>query len=232
MFEENPGVDLFRTNVVIVQTENSARAMKATITQMVKVGRKMVNKEAIMPTEDGYFVQGHKRNIQAEHTGAKRSVDMLLAKLHGKPFVTELRLPKFEHVQSAKPLDKELRFATIALVTDGGLYPTGNPDNVEYAGATKYGKYSIEGLTYLKGGNYIGNHGGYDTTYIVEDPNRLVPVDTMREFESAGTIGTLFPHFFSTTGVVTTIANAQKIGRGIAAELIAGQVDAVILTST
>ena len=98
---------------------------------------------------------------------------------------------------------KDLKNSIIALTTDGGLYPKGNPDKVESAGATKYGKYSIEGIEKLNSTEYEVCHRGYDNSCINEDPNRLVPVDVMSDFVKEGLIGSLYPYYFSTTGAVS-----------------------------
>jgi hypothetical protein len=51
-------------------------------------------------------------------------------------------------------------------------------------------------------------------------------------FRSEGFFKEIFPYFFVTTGVATTMANARKIGRGIADELKAHGISGVILTAT
>ena len=75
-------------------------------------------------------------------------------------------------------------------------------------------------------------HGGYDPVYANEDPNRVVPVDALRQLEQEGKIGRLFPFFYSTVGNGTSVANAKKYAAEIAAELVNEGVQAVILTST
>ena len=52
---------------------------------------------------------------------------MLLAKLKGLPFESEVPAPKFKTV-APPPAVPDISKATIALVTDGGLVPVGNPD--------------------------------------------------------------------------------------------------------
>jgi len=59
-----------------------------------------------------------------------------------------------------------------------------------------------------------------------------VPVDVVRELEREGTIGKLHEWFYTTTGVATTVENARRMGREIAAELKAAGVSGVLLTST
>ncbi len=156
---------------------------------------------------------------------------MLTAKLAGQPFASEVPLPDFPRIPAPR-LFKTLAGATIALVTDGGLVPQGNPDGIEPLNATRYGAYSIEGKSSLDATQYDNVHRGYDTTYVKQDPHRLVPVDIARELEAEGAIGKLHETVYSTTGVATTLAHSARMGREIAEQLRAAGVDAVILTST
>ena len=75
-------------------------------------------------------------------------------------------------------------------------------------------------------------HQGYDNSCILEDPNRLVPVDVLRQFEAEGIIGELDERFFTTAGIMTTLENGKKFGKEIAEILKNDEVDAAILTST
>jgi glycine reductase len=156
---------------------------------------------------------------------------MLLDKLAGRPFATEVPLPDFQPVPAPR-LVKTLEGATIALVTDGGLVPRGNPDGIEALAATRWGAYSIAGEAGLDPARFDNVHRGYDTTYVKQDPHRLVPVDAARELEERGAIGKLHETVYSTTGVATTLAHSARMGREIAEKLRQAGVDAVILTST
>ena len=79
----------------------------------------------------------------------------------------------------------------MAIVTDGGLVPKGNPDAIAPYAATNWGAYDISGLDDLKGEDYEVSHRGYDTRYVEQDPDRLVPVDALRDLEKAGVVGKL-----------------------------------------
>jgi glycine reductase len=146
-------------------------------------------------------------------------------------FASEVPLPDFPKV-AAPRLTKTLDGATIALVTDGGLVPRGNPDQIEPLNATRWGAYSIAGQTRLEAAQYDNVHRGYDTTFVKQDPHRLVPLDIARELEETGAIGKLHENVYSTVGVATTLAHSARMGREIADQLRAAGVDAVILTST
>jgi len=244
MHEENPGVELYRRQVYIVQTGSEATRMLDEVRPMVALGLKLAQGEGPAgpaptqsrqaldsPAIEGFFPRGITHNVLVEYNAAQRATAMLLEKLAGHTVVSEVPLPTFPQVL-APPSVKEVRRATIALVTDGGLVPQGNPDGIEAMNATRYGAYSIEGQGQLDPTQYDNVHRGYDTTYVKQDPHRLVPVDVARELEREGEVGKLHELVYSTTGVATTLANSARMGREIAAKLKAAGVDGVILTST
>ena len=232
MHAENPGADLYRRQVYIVQTGAEATRMHEEVRRLVALGLKLVRGEPLgAPAAEGYFARGMTHNTVASENAADRAVAMLLDKLAGRPFASEVPLPDFPSVPAPR-LIKTLEGATIALVTDGGLVPQGNPDKIEALNATRYGAYSIEGKSGLDAAQYDNVHRGYDTTFVKQDPHRLVPVDVARELEAQGAIGKLHETVYSTVGVATTLAHSARMGREIAEKLRAAGVDAVILTST
>lgn len=232
MYIENPGVDMYRKELYIVETGNSAAAMRTAVPAMVKLALKIVNNEAIgTPAEDGYVERGIRRNLFVDKIGAERAVDMLVAKLSGNPFVTEYPMPVFDNVVPGKAI-KDLSKAKIALVTSGGVVPKGNPDRIESSSASKYGRYDIEGVYDLTAETYETAHGGYDPVYCNEDSDRVLPVDVLRDLEKEGKIGELYRYFFTTTGNGTSVKNSNAFAEEFAQELLDQNVDAVILTST
>ena len=130
------------------------------------------------------------------------------------------------------PAVKDITQVTVALVTSGGIVPKGNPDRIEASSATKYGKYSLEGLVDLTSESHATAHGGYDPTYANDDPDRVLPLDVARELEREGKIGKLFDYYYATVGNGTSVANSAKFGAAIAKDLKEAGVQAVILTST
>jgi len=232
MHRENPGVELYRRRVYTVETGAEATRMLAEVNRLVALGLKLARGEAVgPPAAEGYFARGVTKNVVAGASAAERAVSMLLDKLAGRPFVSEVPRPAFPPVPAPR-LVKTLEGATIALVTDGGLVPRGNPDAIEALNATRYGAYSIEGKSSLDAAQYDNPHRGYDTTWVKQDPHRLVPVDVARELEQSGAIGKLHETVYSTVGVATTLAHSARMGREIAEKLREAGVDAVILTST
>lgn len=232
MYEENPGVDSFKRDVYILQTGNSAADMRKSAPKLAAFALKLGKGEALgTAKEEGFFSKGVRKNIFREERGSKRAVNMLVAKIKGEPFETEYPMPTFDHVDP-NPAVKDLANAKIALVTSGGIVPKGNPDKIESSSASKYGKYSIAGVTDLTAETYETAHGGYDPVYANEDADRVLPVDALRQLEKEGKIGSLHEYFYTTTGNGTSVANSKQFASTFAKELIADGVTAVILTST
>ncbi len=232
MYIENPGVDMYRKDLFIVETGNSAASMRKAVPAVSKLALKMLNNEEIgSPTEEGYIERGVRVNYFADKIGAERAVDMLVKKLKGEEFKTEYPMPVFDNVEPGKAI-LDLSKAKIALVTSGGIVPKGNPDKIESSSASKYGKYDIEGVMDLTEATYETAHGGYDPVYANQDSDRVLPVDVLRDLEKEGVIGELHRYFYTTTGNGTSVKNSKAFSEEIAQELLADGVDAVILTST
>ena len=232
MAAENPGTDLYHQEIYIVDSGQNPAQMRDVLARMANLGTKLVNKEPIgRPSEEGYFPQGMLRPEFVNDTAAQRLARMLLVKLKGLPFESEVPAPAFETV-APPPAVPDISKATIALVTDGGLVPVGNPDKFTRAFSQAWGAYSIEDRDNLEEADYEVVHGGYDIRHVQGDPDRLVPVDVLREMEQDGLIGRLHSEFMSTSGNVNPLKNSRRLGREIAARLKEAHVDAVILTST
>ena len=125
-----------------------------------------------------------------------------------------------------------LEQAVVALITEGGLVPKGNPDGLESSRATRFLKYSLAGIGDLRSDVFESIDLGWDTADVNADPDRLVPLDVMRELEAKRVIGRVHGYFYTTTGVATTVEAARAIGRGMAAELRREGVSVAILTAT
>ena len=243
MYEENPGVELYRRDAYICRAERSAGKMVQDLTRMVNLGLKLVSKDAASrlvsgenigsPVEDGCFPRGLIRNEFTGKTHAERAIEMLLAKLGGEPFQTETEIPKFRPVKPPPPIQK-MASAEIALVSDGGLTYTGNPDGFSGRGDNGWAAYDIDrffGQGKPAEGYEIA-HTGYHHHYVMQDTNRLVPIDAMRDLESEGAIGKLHPLFYSTSGNAASRVCCLGIGEEIAKTIKDKGVDAAILTST
>jgi len=211
-----------------VQTELGIHVLA----KMANLGKKLVSKETIgLPAAEGYLPRGLLRDQVVEKKAATRLVDMLVAKLKGERFESEMPATAFAPVPMPAAVT-DLSKARVMLITDGGLVPKGNPDRIEGTAATRWGAYRIEGRDDLRAEDYEVSHGGYDTRFVQEDPDRLVPLDAMREMEKNGVIGKLHDEFISTCGRSNPLSNTRRLGREIAEKIKRDGVDAVILTST
>ena len=231
MYEENPGADL-KDKLLIVATTNNAAGMRKAAPTMAKLALKLLKGEKLGAScEDGYMHNGIRVNFFEKERGSERAVKMLLNKLADKPFTTEYPMPSFDRV-APNPAVKDLSHAVVALCTSGGIVPKGNPDHIESSSASHYGEYCRAGVESLTSDKYETAHGGYDPVYANEDPNRVLPVDVLREFEREGRIGKLYDYFYTTVGNGTAVANAKKFAAEYAQKLKQAGVNAVIMTST
>jgi glycine reductase len=232
MYEENPGADLYKKEVYIVKTGNSAAKMREALPALGKLAKKLARGEVVgSPAEEGYLARGIRKNVFHQQRGSARAVDMLLKKLKGEPFVTEYPMPVFDRV-TPRPAIKDMKKARIALVTSGGIVPKGNPDRIESSSASKFGRYDLTGVNNLDKNTYETAHGGYDPVYANEDADRVLPVDVMRQLEKEGVIGELHSVYYATVGNGTSVANAKKYAHAIGEELKQANIDGIILTST
>jgi len=232
MSNENPGTDLYREPLYIVDSGANAAKMKDILVKMAQLAKKLVNREDIgRPADEGYFPRGLIRDQFVEQTAAQRLVDMILAKVKGEAFESEMVPTAFVPVPMPPPV-KDLAKARLMLITDGGLVPKGNPDQIQGSAATRWGSYKIEGCDDLKGEDYEISHGGYDPQFVRQDPDRLVPLDVLRELEKEGVIGEIYEEFLSTSGLANPLSNTRRMGREMAEKAKLARVDAVILTST
>ena len=203
MYKENPGADMYKTKVYVVETKNSAAGMRSAVATMAPLALKLAKGEKLGSSkEEGYMPNGIRVNFFEDKRG------------------------------SPNPAVKDMAHAKIALVTSGGIVPKGNPDHIESSSASKYGKYDIDGVMDLTEATYETAHGGYDPVYANEDADRVLPVDVLREFEKEGKIGSLHRYFYTTVGNGTSVANSKRFAAEFAQELRNDGVDAVILTST
>lgn len=231
LYPENPGAEMFHSKIYIVETSVSAAGMRQALPLMGRLAAKLLDGEGIgFPEEEGYIAQGFRVNVHTEKNGAERAVDMMLKKLRKEPFVTELPMPVFDRVKPAPPV-KDMAHAKIALITSGGIVPQGNPDHIPSANSGIYGIYDIENLDSLTSEGFMTVHGGYDPVYATEDPNRVLPLDVMREIEREGGIGELYGRYYSTVGNTTAVSSAKRFAEEIAQDMKRHEVQAAILTS-
>ncbi len=234
MHEENPGVEMFRNHLVIFPGGNSAGKMKQDVKAMTDYANKLLRGEKLGGYEDeGFFRHRVRHQIWLEEpvTAAVRGVEMLVSKLNGEPFQTELPIEMKERVPIAKPI-KDLTKARIALTTTGGIIPVDNPDRIQSASATRWGRYDIFEIDDLKAGVFKTTHAGFDPAAADADPDVIMPVDVMKDMLKQGVYGSLHPYFYSTVGTGTTEGEASRMAKEMIPLLQEDKVDAILMVST
>lgn len=231
---ENPGVEMFKKDMYIFEGGKSAAKLKDDVKVMANFANKLLKGEKTgSADEEGFYARGIRAQVwlDSNKTASERGVDMLIKKLNDQPFDTELPIPEQDLVPIASPI-KDLSRANIAMVTTGGIVPVNNPDRIQSASATRWGKYDISKDERLKSGEYKTIHAGFDPKAADSDPNVVMPIDAMKVYLNEGKIGKLHDYFYSTVGTGTTQAEAARMGKEIVEKLLEDKVDGVIMTST
>ncbi len=234
MHEESPGVDAYRfhPDIYIMCGHKSAVKMRNDVKSMAALANKILAGETVLWAEaEGYFGHGIRKETFVEQKAADRVVDMLLAKLSDQPFRTEYPIEVHNTVKPAEAV-KDIRKAKIAFVTTGGLVPMNNPDRLPSGTASVWYRYPIDQLDSLNSGEFYSIHGGFDNTNVNNDPEVLLPVAAAKEALREGKFAELEPYFYTTTGNLTALKEAERMGQEIGKQLIDDHVDAVILVST
>jgi betaine reductase len=232
MHPENPGIHLPENRIYVMPCTASVAGMPEIISRLAPFALRLGRREAIGPAQlEGYLPRGLRYNVRVSAPAHERVVDMLLVKLRGQSFRTEIPRPPAHRAPAPPPL-QDLRTATVAIVTEAGIVPTGNPDRIEHMRATKWARYSFAGCDTLAPGAYESVHGGYDATWVNADPNRVVPVDALRRLERSGEIGHLLEDYYVTVGNGGQVADMARFAAEIAEELKARGVTAVVSPAT
>jgi glycine reductase len=232
MYRENPGVLTYPTEILVVPTGLTSVDMAAALATMVRLAVKLGRGDALGPAQvEGYLPRGIRRAYDRQRPGYVRAIEMLQAKLKGQPFVTEVPMHTPDGVAPATPL-ADLRHATIAMVTTGGLVRKGNPDKQVASNATRYYRHSVAELRSLSGSDWEAYHSGYFNHIVNSNPNYILPLNFLRDLEVEGHIGGVFEHIYALPGVSTPVAISRVMGRNIAEDLRAGQVDGCLLVAT
>ncbi|XAM51217.1 Betaine reductase complex component B subunit beta [Terrisporobacter vanillatitrophus] len=234
MHEENPGVDMFKKDMPILKGGNSAAKMRNDLKVLSKLVNKVLNEEEILDAaSEGIFERGkrHQTFRTDNKLASDRAVEMLLRKLKGEEVATEMVVPKIDRVPIAKAIP-DMKKAKLALVTTGGIVPVDNPDRIQSASATRWGKYDISDLEALQPGVYKTIHAGFDPAIADANPNVITPIDALKQLEKEGEIGSLHEYFYTTVGTGTTQGEASKMAKEIIPFLQEANVDAIIMVST
>jgi glycine reductase len=228
MHPESPGVFAAEGAAYVVPTATNVAGMRETLPRVAALATRLAAGETLGPPEaEGYLPRGLRRNERSGRPGAARAIDLLLRKLAGDT-QTEVTA-SFDHVPPPPPV-ADVSKAKLALVTEAGCVPQGNPDGMPSIRAHAWVRYELP--EELRSGEYECVHGGFDVTAANADPNRLLPLDALRSLVEEGRIGSLHDAFYSTTGNGTPVAVSTKFGQEIADDLREHGVEAVLLSGT
>jgi betaine reductase len=229
MHPENPGLEEAE-RATVTESGSTGREMRRSLERLAGAIEALARGEEV-GEEHGRIGRVPRMNRVVERTAARRAVELLLARLAGDRERTEVPLPSFGSVTPSAPLEDPAS-ARIALLTEGALVPTGNPDRLESARATRWLRYQLDGLDELEQGAFQSVHGGFSTVAANADPHRLLPLDVARDLAREGRIGDLHREYLTTAGNGTQVATARRFGVEWAAELRQAGVQAAILTAT
>ncbi len=232
MFPQNVAVEVYGRDVLIVPTSPTAIGMKEALTVITRLALKLGRKEPLGPASvEGYLPRGWRMNTKVDQPASERALNLLLARLRKESFQTEVPLPNYEKIPPP-PAVSDLKKIRLALVTECGLVPKGNPGKLEWVRASKWLKYSIAGKDDLRKGEYEVIHSGYDAVFALEDPDRMVPVDAARELVRRREIGALLDTYYVTCGNHGILNQMARYSKEIAGALKAEDVGAVLLVAT
>ena len=207
----SPGAGEYRASVPILSTAETAAGMAAALRGLARLAAKLGRGEELgSAEEEGTLTKGFRRNTFEGLRGSTRAIEMLLAKMRGEPFETEWPLPRYGPAEPSEPIAAGQPFR-LALVTEAGIVPAGNPDRLPSGWARRWIKYPIHDRDGFAEGEFESVHGGIDTSFANLDPDRQVPLDAARTLEQRGRFN-LYDDLLSTTGNMGTLRDMTRMG--------------------
>jgi glycine reductase len=233
MHVDNTGIITHRRDIVAVPTSTEASGMVGAVAEMARLAMKLARGEQLgTATSDGYVPTGVRKEVLHDLPGSQRAFDMMMARVTGQPYASEVQIQGYDSVPPAPPIT-DMSNATLALVTSGGLVPKGNPDGQVGGRAKDFFRYSIDGAERLSPSDWESVHMGFSTVHLnTNDPSYALPLPIVRDLQSAGTIKGIYKYFLSTTGNGTPVTTAKRMGAEMGKELKDAGVDGVLLVAT
>ena len=146
----------------IVPTGPNVASMRTVLPVIASLATRLAAGEPVGPPGDeGFLPRGLRTNVRSDRTGAERAIDLLLAKIGGD-VRTEV-VPRGDRVAPPAAIP-DITTVKLALVTEAGCVPQGNPDRLPTRHANVWLRYPLEGVTSLAAGAYESVHAGFDTT--------------------------------------------------------------------
>ena len=236
MYPRNPGVEMYKQykdrRVFAVPTTENVVGMEEALKKIARFVSKLVAGSAIGPaSEEGYISRGIRVLETVSKNGVERAVDMLLSQHYGRPFTTEVPVESLKEIPILPPITN-LAEVCLALVTETGLVPLGNPDGFKSHRNTVWKKYSIANLNSMQEGKWEVRHAGWNVSFNTKNPNYAAPLDVCREMEREGVFARLYPYLYSVCGNNGQVSVMQRIGGEMAVDMKAEGVDVALLVAT
>jgi betaine reductase len=238
MHDENPGIGTYRDyanpDVYCLPTVESTAGMTDALKSLARFSLRLAAGENMGPAKaEGYIPRGIRRLVKTERPGYQRAIDMLLKRIAGEPFETEIAMETWEDISPAPAL-RNVRDRKLALVTTSGVVPWGNPDRFKTFRNTFWRKYNIAEVKELEPGKWEAVHGGYNVAFMNKNPHYGVPLDALRSLEAEGRIGPgkLYPAYYVIPGNQGSPAVMRRLGQEIAADLKQDGVEGVLFVAT
>src|SRR5688572_5940418 len=235
---DNPAIGSYRDfhneKVFLFPTAETAAGMARALAVMTPFACRLALGEEIgAAVDEGYVARGIRRLTRVDRPAVDRAIDMLLAKVAGEPFETELPMEVWDKVAPAAPLADAAQ-ANLAVICTGGVVPWGNPDGFKTYRNTFWRKYNFAELKTLEPGKWEAVHGGYNIAVMNQNPHYGMPLDALRALEADGKIGRgkLYPAYYVIPGNQGSPAVMRQVGREISADLKKDGVDGVLLVAT
>ena len=145
MTPDSPGVLAAEGAAYIVPTGPNVASMRAVLPVIASLARAWPPASRSDRAEDeGYLPRGLRTNVRSDRTGAERAIDLLLAKIGGD-VRTEV-VPRGDRVPPP-PAVPDVTTVKLALVTEAGCVPQGNPDRLPTRHANVWLRYPLDGST-------------------------------------------------------------------------------------
>lgn len=232
MNAENPAGPMYSPQMHIAATGPSPASMELALRGMAQLATKLAAGEELGPAADeGYLPRGIRRQGFRDEPGYLRAVNMLVKKLNGQPFASEVPYQPLDKVSTA-PVITEMGGATIALASTGGLIRAGNPDKQPQHNSRSFLRISVDDLNQLSPNDFDAYHAGYFNGFASDNPNYILPLGYVRELQEMGEIGNVHRTVYALAGVGTPVAECRRMGAEIADELAKAGVDGCLLVAT
>ncbi len=236
MHPENPGIERYKQckdrKVFAFPTTEAVSGMEEALKKMAQCISKLAAGSTMgSASEEGYIPRGFRHQRLLRKSGTERAIEMLLDKVAGHPYTTEIPVECLQTIPVA-PGITNLHDAGLALVTTVGITLPENPDGFKVYKNNQWRKYSFDKLKSMRDTKWDVVHGGYNTEFMKKNPNYGVPLDVCREMERDGVFGELYPYFYMTSGCSSLIPNMQDIGRQMVTDMKDEGIAVAILVST